>query len=1204
MNHADHNPKQIGLLAARLGVVTGVLLALGFLLATRAFAAYEQVGIFSGSLTPPVKPGVFPEEVQLGGVGGMAVNVDGAGGVAPGTVYAATSVEAGTRVARFEPESDGTLKFVESWPVIPEEVPYESCGPALHTSCQARPSAAVGYVDVDVDQATGDVYVLSEKNTLNGSMVMVYSPDGSKVLTRFGEKAKEKETTASSPEKIHESAAPGGMAVDNAGDVYIFDYNYSNNFYHRLMEFVPQNAGNYEHYVYAGTSHDIGAGFQGEGQRPTQPVIDAAGDIYVAGEEYIQEYDPAISSKPVCSFVEHKGGIFAMTVDPVSGDVFYSNVKNKEIHRLGPCNGEGKFVEIDRFGVSPERGAIEALAFDPVRRFVPSREPGVLYGATPEPVPNIGGSGEPGQSALGYIFAPVREDPPAVKSESVTDVTGSSAELHAQIDPKGSETHYVFQFMTDAAFKESGESFTGASEAPVGGAVLDSSQDVQGAAVTLAGLTSETAYRYRVVASSRCSSKEPAKVCEEIGAVQSFGTFSVAAAGLPDGRAYELVSPIDKSGGQVFPADPSTSSCVLPECKPGAANTHFPMQSTPDGEAIVYEGSPFSPSDGATIENEYLSRRTGSGWQTADLTPPLLQSKAGGGYEVFDRSLTTGLFMQSDLALGFGAPNEYPDLYLQSTADPTVLNPLVNDSPLNHTPFNRLSGSGRESLQLAFAGASADLSRLFFKANDALTPEAVGGAEAKNNLYEWAGGRLRSVNLAPGSTETTPGAVFGAGAAFSHAISSDGARAFWSSASGQSYVRENGERTVEIPDHTGNFLTAAADGSEVLLSDGHIYGHLEAETPVEEADLTAGKGGFQGIAGQSEDLSHIYFVDTEVLSEAANGQGAKAQTGKDNLYAWHEGVTDFVATLLTADSSSGGGDWTSSPSLRTAEASPDGRWVAFLSTASLTGYDSTGPCEVGFNAHTPCGEAFLFDSVSGKLRCVSCNPSGAAPVGSTVLRRFKNGEGQQPQYLTDSGRLYFDTKDSLAPGDTNHGVEDVYEYEPEGVGTCKRDSGCVFLISGGTGTVDSNFLAMDATGKNVFFTTRDQLVASDKDQLIDLYDAREGGGTAEESQSEQKECSGETCANPPSPPLAEQAPGSFAFSGAGNLIAPPPANTAVKPKAKTPTSAQLLARAVKACKKKPKKKRSACERTARKKYGAGGVTAKKAAGQRKAGGRS
>ena len=41
----------------------------------------------------------------------------------------------------------------------------------------------------------------------------------------------------------------------------------------------------------------------------------------------------------------------------------------------------------------------------------------------------------------------------------------------------------------------------------------------------------------------------------------------------------------------------------------------------------------------------------------------------------------------------------------------------------------------------------------------------------------------------------------------------------------------------------------------------------------------------------------------------------------------------------------------------------------------------------------------------------------------------------QSRYLSDSGRLFFNSGDALVPQDVN-GTWDVYEYEPEGVGSC------------------------------------------------------------------------------------------------------------------------------------------------------------------------
>ena len=122
--------------------------------------------------------------------------------------------------------------------------------------------------------------------------------------------------------------------------------------------------------------------------------------------------------------------------------------------------------------------------------------------------------------------------------------------------------------------------------------------------------------------------------------------------------------------------------------------------------------------------------------------------------------------------------------------------------------------------------------------------------------------------------------------------------------------------------------------------------------------------------------------------------------------------------------------------------------------------------------------------------------------------------------------------------DTNGRVEDVYESEPNGLGSCARAQGCVTLISPGTGSVDSNFLSMggegEGEGSNVFFTTREELVPIDSDELLDVYDARVGGGFASETETTRPECQGEACQPSPSPP-AETTPASAAFHGAGNL---------------------------------------------------------------------
>jgi hypothetical protein len=1131
-------------------------------------APFEQIGCFAGSFPgltdscKPVEEEKFTEEVQLGGVSGMAVNYTGAGGVPKGTVYEFTfDLLDGGRVAMYAPAPDGGLEFKLAWEVTTLEEPYGRCGPALGSKCLPRVKGSPRPEhDVDVDEATGNVYVDNGAFGVGRNRIVVYKPDGSAVITRFGEYIGSfgGKTTAETPDKIHETQIWGDIAVNGAGEVYVFDINRAvgADEYHRLMKFVPKTPGNYSEYVYAGAGKDLAAGLPGTGSRPAEPVLDAAGNIYTtAGDEKtIEKYDASGSptTPPVCKFTTSKGGITALTVNPETGEVFYFSYKTpKRLRRLGPCNpGTGKFAESEpepeAIALAPERDDLYGLAFDPERE-LEGRPKGVLYTGAPGAVSSNGvGKGEPGQSSLGYVFAHPKAapKPPVIEAQSVSHVTATSALLGAQINPEGFKTTYRFQYITQSAYEANppGERFAGASEVPPGGASLGEGLVAIAAAGEAPGLLPDSEYRYRAVAESKCAQSEPEKTCRVEGEAKTLRTYPIEAPGLPDNRAYELVSPPDKQGGQVYVADPRIASCVKLEskCKLGETSPRFPLLSAAGGDAVTYMGTPFSHSEGSALDNAYIAHRDPqSGWQTTFLSP-LLQTN-NSGHAAYSSGLGAAVLGNRETALSSEAPAGYDNLYAQATAEPGALTPLITAQPPNRASL---------SFQIAYAGASADLSRVFFSANDALSgktafaPAAKDGGASKFNLYEWHEGQLALVNVKPGNAATEAGASFGLGGA--HTISEDGSRAFWSSETGQVFVREGAKATLAIPGSgaSAKFLAAATNGSKVLLTNGSLY-DLEAKT---STDLTAGKGGFLGLLGQSDDLSHAYFVDSAVLDNAANGQGAKAEAGKPNLYSWSGGTARFVARLVEGGELGEQTDWEPSPVGRTAEASPAGRYLAFVSGAQLSGQDNTGLCtivpitptEPSHSVPGPCPEVFLYDSAGDELRCPSCNRGGAQALGPSTLRRvFGPATLPQARYLLDSGRLYFDSGDSLLPADSNEGVEDVYQYEPQGVGSCERAEGCVSLLSAGTGSVDSNLVTVDETGANVFFTTRDRLVLKDRDELFDLYDAREGGGIPGETETGREECQGEACQGPPVVP-DDPTPASSGFEGSGNVTEPPP----------------------------------------------------------------
>jgi hypothetical protein len=114
----------------------------------------------------------------------------------------------------------------------------------------------------------------------------------------------------------------------------------------------------------------------------------------------------------------------------------------------------------------------------------------------------------------------------------------------------------------------------------------------------------------------------------------------------------------------------------------------------------------------------------------------------------------------------------------------------------------------------------------------------------------------------------------------------------------------------------------------------------------------------------------------------------------------------------------------------------------------------------------------------------------------------------------------------LLPEDTN-GVTDTYEYD----GQTKT----LHLLTSGRGSEPMMFADASRDGDNVFFVTRQQLVPTDTDEYVDLYDARAGGGYDEPPAPPIAPCAGESCQGASAaPPGAAPAPSST-LHGSGNV---------------------------------------------------------------------
>jgi hypothetical protein len=101
----------------------------------------------------------------------------------------------------------------------------------------------------------------------------------------------------------------------------------------------------------------------------------------------------------------------------------------------------------------------------------------------------------------------------------------------------------------------------------------------------------------------------------------------------------------------------------------------------------------------------------------------------------------------------------------------------------------------------------------------------------------------------------------------------------------------------------------------------------------------------------------------------------------------------------------------------------------------------------------------------------------------------------------------------LVLADVN-GVSDIYEWEANGTGSCNRsdqNGGCLFLVSPGNSPLPASLADVSVDGDNVFFFTAQSLVRQDRDELLDVYDARVGGGILSQNEVEPAPCASEGC---------------------------------------------------------------------------------------------
>ncbi len=1010
------------------------------------------------------------------------------------------------------------------------------------------PFGGAYYSGVAVNPTNGDVYVLGEEGGLltpaTPAMIFVYNPNTGALLSSF-------EVPAS--RNFSGFLTDVQIAADSAGNVYV-----PNPPENEVLEYSPSG-------TLLKTFTGSGSGALKE---PTGVAVDSSGNVWVAdaGNNRIGELSPTgmsigeIKSEGVQAVaLDGHGNVFA-TVD--NGADFCGSFQPPCTHLVEYDSGGAQVADIGAGLIGSNEAAFPSMV-------AVNESSGRVYVTD-------------GIKKQVFIFGPPTA--PTVQRELTAEVGASEAKLGAYVNPGGLETSYRFEYLTVAAFQANGESFSGPNhsisvpfpEGNVGQGIV--SRTVWASA---SGLEPGTTYDYRIVVKNALG--------EAGGAEQTFTAETAAqgscpneqlrngfSANLPDCRAYELVSTPNPLSAQ--PDGAKTS-----EYADGGGI--WGNLASSDGDRMSFlavEVLPGASSGGV----EYLATRGESGWSSESVLP--LQSYMG------DRCT---LFHTDSAVSAYSADLSKTVLYVDgaNTGCGSEAVEVVKGEPLGVENLLMREGSG-STYQLInvpppgvtpssarFAAATANLSHVVFTESARLTADAPPGVP---DLFEWStNGASSLVTVLPDGTAAA-GALAAAWEQHPHVISADGSRVFFT-ANGNLYVRIDGERTVQIdeaqdvsgPGGGGRFIEASADGTRVFFTDeanltadstaalgeSDLY---ECELPegasaCKLSDLTVGKAGehadITGSPGISADGSYAYFVAQGALTGAQqNGEGETAQAGKPNLYLYHAGTLTFIKTVNRNDAESD----------VVARVSPNGLFLAFRSTKSLTGYDNT-------DART--GEAdpeiFLYDAASNSLACASCNPSGEPPVmgpGPKTLEgigeetggaTIESNHDGAPHFLSDGGQVFFQTREALLPQDTD-GLLDVYEYE----------DGRLHLISAGTGSTRSFLLDATEDGGSVFFLTVQELVPQDTNaESLAIYDARVDGGFPEVA-SPPPCTTADACRTPVSPqPSIYGAPASQTFSGAGNLA--PPAE--VKPKTK-PKSKPLK------CKKGAVKKRGKCVKKSKK----------------------
>ncbi|HEY5045205.1 MAG TPA: hypothetical protein VII53_05055 [Solirubrobacteraceae bacterium] len=446
---------------------------------------------------------------------------------------------------------------------------------------------------------------------------------------------------------------------------------------------------------------------------------------------------------------------------------------------------------------------------------------------------------------------------------------------------------------------------------------------------------------------------------------------------------------------------------------------------------------------------------------------------------------------------------------------------------------------------------SLDGSRIFFLSSEQLTPQAP--ADGATSLYLRSGNQTILVAAGSDKAPVNPIVVGYEDAA------PDGSHVY--------YTLTNGSSS-ELYDYN-----VATQTSSLVSAD-------QSGNPSNDPNQTV------GYVTSSADGSHVYFVSEAPLDPANQGP-AQQNYGLFERVGGVSGHTRFIASLSELSTFRGCeaeyGNGTGCPiPVYSARASVDGSRLFFTATTHLTEDDQRPATD---SKGKPLFDVYVYDDTTGQIVRISQGPAGgngpySATMGigpSGLLGSGSKPLGVDPRDISSDGsRVFFSTAERLTSDAADNGKIKIYEWQ----------NGATTLVSpsnaGGANPSDAIYADNSTDGSNVFFSSTDSLSCGDTDGgFSDIYDAHIGGTAT-------------ACPQPPAPCQATNTcaaaalepgvtPGSSVFSGLGDQ--PLVVNRLSTAKITPATRAQKLAKALKACRRKPHKQRRVCESRARNSYG-------------------